>query len=327
MSGKRAVVAFGGNALVRDRDHQSIPDQYATVVATVPAIVEMISQGWDVVIIHGNGPQVGYILRRSELALSEVSPVPLDYAVADTQGGIGYMFITALNNELAARELGRPVAAVLTQTVVHADDPAFTRPTKPVGSFFDEESAKRFARELGWSVASEGARGWRRVVPSPAPQEIVELPTIRSLLHDGTVVVAAGGGGIPVTRDPSGRLVGLEAVIDKDRAAAVMAAEIDADLLVIPTGVDRVAIGFGTPDEAWLDTLSPAEAAEYAAAGHFGEGSMGPKIEAVLAFLKARPAAAGLITSPEQITAALARRSGTWIENDDPKNPKMEGRP
>lgn len=320
MSEKRAVIAFGGNALVRDRDHQSIPDQYATVVATIPAIVEMISQGWDVVIIHGNGPQVGYIMRRSELALSEVSTVPLDYVVADTQGGIGYMFITALNNELDSRKMKRPVVAVLTRTVVDPGDPAFTHPTKPVGSYLEEDVARQFERELGWTTAREGSKGWRRTVPSPAPQEIVELPTIRSLLEGGTVVVAAGGGGIPVTRDASGFLVGIEAVIDKDRAAALMAAELEADLLVIPTGVDRVAIGFGTPDETWLDTLSPAAAADYAAAGHFGEGSMGPKIDAVLTFLRDRPTAAGLITSPDSLTEALARRNGTWIEND-PSDP------
>lgn len=324
MSAKRAVIAFGGNALVRDSDHQSILDQYATVVATVPAIVEMISQGWDVVIIHGNGPQVGYILRRSELALAEVSPVPLDYAVADTQGGIGYMFITALDNELSRRSLDRQVVTVLTRTLVAADDSAFARPTKPVGSYLDESSARRFERDLGWSVASEGSKGWRRTVPSPQPQEIVELPTIRSLVADGTIVVAAGGGGIPVTRDVGGRMVGVEAVIDKDRAAALMATDLEADLLLIPTGVDRVAIGYGTPEETWLDTLSPAAAAAYAAAGHFGEGSMGPKIDAVLAFLHARPTAAGLITSPDAITDALARRNGTWIENDASEPPESK---
>ncbi len=321
---RRAVIAFGGNALVRDSDHQSIPDQYATVVATVPAIVEMIGQGWDVVIVHGNGPQVGYILRRSEIALSEVPAVPLDYVVADTQGGIGYMFITALSNELDRQELNRPVAAVLTRTVVDADDPAFARPTKPVGSYLEESLARRFERELGWTVAAEGSKGWRRTVPSPAPQLILELPTIRTLVEGGTVVVAAGGGGIPLARDPSGRLVGVEAVIDKDRAAALVAAELEADLLVIPTGVDKVAIGFGTPDEAWLDTLSPAAAEDYAAAGHFGEGSMGPKIDAVLEFLRARPKAAGLITSPDGMQEALARRNGTWIENEASQHPEMK---
>lgn len=324
MTGKLAVVAFGGNALVRDNDHQSIPDQYTTVVATVPAIADMISQGWDVVIVHGNGPQAGYIMRRSELALSEVSPVPLDYVVADTQGGIGYMFVTALDNELKKRELNRPVAALLTRTVVRADDPAFIRPTKPVGGYFDESSARRFERDLEWSVASEGSKGWRRTVPSPDPQEVVELPTIRSLVADGTVVVAAGGGGIPVTRDGNGWLTGVEAVVDKDRAAALMAVDLGADLLLIPTGVERVAIGFGTPDEQWLDTLSPSTAAEYAAAGHFGEGSMGPKIDAILTFLRARPDAGGLITSPARIADALARRSGTWIENNVTDNPEEE---
>ena len=327
MSGKRAVIAFGGNALVTDADHQSIPDQYTTVAATVPAIVAMIEAGWDVVVTHGNGPQVGYILRRSELASPEVSPVPLDYAVADTQGGIGYMFAKALGNELARRNLRRPVATILTQTVVDAQDPAFGRPTKPVGSYFDETTARRLERELGWTVAADGNRGWRRTVASPEPVQIVELETIRSLLTGGTVVVAAGGGGIPVAYNQDHQLMGIEAVIDKDRASSLLAAELEADLLVIPTGVEQVAIGFGTPEETWLDHLTPGEAAAYAAQGHFGEGSMGPKIDAVLDFLNARPAAAGLITAPQHIAAALDRANGTWIENTPSDHLTPEGTP
>ncbi len=315
MSGKLAVIAFGGNALVRDADHQSIPDQYTTVADTVPAIIDMIEAGWNVVVTHGNGPQVGYILRRSELALSEIAPVPLDYAVGDTQGAIGYMFTKALGNELARRGLHQPVATVLTQAVVDPDDVAFARPTKPVGGFFDETAARRFERDLGWTVAADGAQGWRRTVPSPMPQEIVELDTIRTLVDAGTLVVACGGGGIPVARHANDQLVGVEAVIDKDRASGLLAAELGADLLVIPTGVEQVAIRFGTPEQQWLGHLIPAVAAQYAAQGHFGEGSMGPKIDAVLDFLRARPTAAGLITAPACIAAALDRRSGTWIEN------------
>lgn len=315
MSAGLAVIAFGGNALVRDDAHQSIPDQYATVVDTVPAIVDMIEAGWNVVVTHGNGPQVGYILRRSELAIGEVAPVPLDYAVGDTQGAIGYMFSKAMHNELARRGITRPVATVVTQVVVDPEDPAFERPTKPVGGFLDEAAARRYERELGWTVAADGGRGWRRTVPSPQPQEIVELDTLRSLVETGTLVVACGGGGIPVARQPDGRLVGVEAVIDKDRASGLLAAALDADLLVIPTGVERVAIRFGTPEQEWLSHLTPAAAASYAADGHFGEGSMQPKVEAVLDFLRARPTAAGLITAPECIAAALDRRSGTWIES------------
>ncbi|MDP5181941.1 carbamate kinase [Blastococcus sp. BMG 814] len=315
MSAGRAVIAFGGNALVRDDAHQSIPDQYDTVVDTVPAIVDMIEGGWNVVVTHGNGPQVGYILRRSELALGEVAPVPLDYAVGDTQGAIGYMFSKALHNELSRRGMSRPVVSLVTQTVVDPEDPAFERPTKPVGGFMDEATARRYERELGWTIAPDGGRGWRRTVPSPKPREIIELETIRSLVDAGSLVVACGGGGIPVARRPDGRLDGVEAVIDKDRASGLLAAALDADLLVIPTGVERVAIRFGTPEQEWLSELTPATAARYAAEGHFGEGSMQPKVEAVLDFLRARPTAAGLITAPACIAAALERRSGTWIEN------------
>ena len=315
MSAGVAVVAFGGNALVRDDTHQSICDQYTTVVDTVPAIVDMIESGWNVVVTHGNGPQVGYILRRSELALGEVSPVPLDYAVGDTQGAIGYMFSKALHNELRRRGIPRPVATVVTQTVVDADDQAFTRPTKPVGAFFDEATARRYAQQLGWTVTEDGGRGWRRTVPSPRPQEIVELDTIRTLVDAGTLVIAGGGGGIPVARGADGQLVGIEAVIDKDRASGLLAAELAADLLVIPTGVEQVAIRFGTPEQEWLSHLTPELAAQYAGQGHFGEGSMQPKVEAILEFLRSRPAAAGLITAPACIAAALDRRSGTWIEN------------
>lgn len=318
MSGRLAIVAFGGNALVRDETHQSIHDQYATVVETVPAIVDMIESGWNVVVTHGNGPQVGYILRRSELALAEVSPVPLDYAVGDTQGAIGYMFSKALHNELGRRGIARPVATVVTQTVVDAEDPAFARPTKPVGAFLDAATAAQYARDLGWIVAEDGGRGWRRTVPSPRPQQIIELDTIRTLLDAGTLVVAGGGGGIPVARR-DGQLVGVEAVIDKDRASGLLAAELSADLLVIPTGVEQVAIRFGTPQQQWLSHLTPELAAQYAAQGHFGEGSMQPKVEAILNFLRMRPTAAGLITAPACIAAALDRRSGTWIETTKEK--------
>ncbi len=310
-----AVVAFGGNALVRDSDHQSIPDQYATVAATAPAIVDLVAAGWDVVVTHGNGPQVGYILRRSELALSEVSPVPLDYAVGDTQGAIGYMFAKALHNELEARGITKPVSSLITQTVVDPSDPAFERPTKPVGGFLDEATARRYQQELGWTVAPDGDRGWRRTVPSPRPQEIVELPGIQVLLQAGHLVVAAGGGGIPVARQQDGRLVGVEAVIDKDRASALLAVLLGADLLVIPTGVEQVAVAFGTPQQQWLSHLTPAQATAYGDQGQFGEGSMQPKVAAIVDFVTARPEAAGLITSPESIAAALDHRTGTWIDN------------
>jgi carbamate kinase len=309
-----AVVALGGNALVRDNDHDSIPEQYETVRAVAPHLVDLVEEGWRLVVTHGNGPQVGFILRRSEMALSEVDPVPVDYAVGDTQGAIGYMFLKALGNELRARGLDRPVVTVVTQTVVDAADPAFERPTKPIGAFMDEDRARRFADELGWTVVEDAGRGWRRVVASPAPKEIVEVGTIRSLSQAGTVVVAAGGGGIPVRRDERGDLVGVEAVIDKDLASALLAVRLEADLLAIPTGVDKVAVSWGRPEQRWLDSLTVAEARRLAEAGEFGEGSMRPKVEALAGFVEQRSGGAGVITSPERLRDALGRSTGTWIE-------------
>ena len=309
-----AVVALGGNALVRDAAHDSIADQYDTVSAVARHLVDLIEEGWRLVITHGNGPQVGFILRRSELASAEVNPVPIDYAVADTQGAIGYMFLKAIGNELTHRSIARPVVAVVTQTVVDSDDPAFGHPTKPVGAFFDEATARRCERDLGWTVVADAGRGWRRTVASPHPREIVELDTIRMLSEAGAVVVAGGGGGIPVVRDGDGALVGVEAVIDKDLASALLAARLGADLLAIPTGVERVAINFGEPDQQWLDRLTVAEATRLAEAGQFGEGSMRPKVEALVGFVQQHPGGAGVITSPERLGDALARRTGTWIE-------------
>ena len=309
-----AVVALGGNALVRDAKHESIGDQYETVQSVAPNLGDLVEEGWNLVVTHGNGPQVGFILRRSELAIAEVAPVPLDYVVGDTQGAIGYMFLKALGNELRRRGIERPVVAVVTQTVVAADDPAFTHPVKPVGSFMTEAVARRRQAELGWTIAEDAGRGWRRTVASPMPREIVELPTIAALSRQGAIVVAVGGGGVPVVRDTQGLLSGVEAVVDKDLASALLAAQMGAELLAIPTGVDKVAINFGQPGERWLDTLTVAEAHQMAAAGQFGEGSMRPKVEAVASFVARRPGGAGVITSPGKLRAALQRKTGTWIE-------------
>jgi carbamate kinase len=311
-----AVVALGGNALVRDAAHQSIPDQYAMVQTVAPFLAELVEAGWGLVITHGNGPQVGFILRRSEIARDEVAPVPIDYAVGDTQGAMGYMFQKAVGNELRRRGLSRPVVTVVTQTVVDAADPAFAHPDKPVGSFLDEATARRRAAELGWTVTEDAGRGWRRTVPSPRPLEIVELDVVARLLGDGAVVIAAGGGGIPVVRTPDDRggpgdLVGVEAVVDKDRASALLAAGLGTDLLAMVTGVDRVAVDFGRPTQRWLDRLDLDEARALGAAGTFGEGSMRPKVEAIVGFLEQRPGAAGLVTSPECLPAALRGEAGT----------------
>jgi carbamate kinase len=312
---RTAVVAFGGNALVTDAEHDSIPQQYETVCRTVPHLVGMIEQGWRLVVSHGNGPQAGFILRRSELAQDEVDPVPVDYAVADTQGAIGYMFVKALDNELRRRGLERPVVAVVTQSVVDRADPAFGHPGKPIGSFLSEATARERAAQLGWTITQDAGRGWRRTVPSPRPQRIVEAPVIRTLLDHGAVVVAAGGGGIPVAPDDAGDIAGVEAVVDKDLASSLLAVDLGADLLLIPTAVPRVAIRFGTPEQEWLDTLTVAEARGYIEAGEFGEGSMEPKVAAVADFVAAVPGAAGVIGAPDQIPAILAGTSGTRIVN------------
>jgi carbamate kinase len=312
---RTAVVAFGGNALVTDAAHDSIPEQYETVCRTVPHLVEMIEQGWRLVVSHGNGPQVGFILRRSELSQDEIDPVPVDYAVADTQGAIGYMFVKALGNELRRRGLDRPVVAVVTQSVVDPADPAFGHPNKPIGSFLDEATARERATALGWSIMADAGRGWRRVVPSPRPRRIIETPLIRTLLDRGAVVVAAGGGGIPVAVDGAGNITGVEAVVDKDLASSLLATDLGADLLLIPTGVPRVAIRFGTPEQEWLDTLTVGQARAYLAAGEFGAGSMEPKVAAVADFVAGAPGAVGVIGAPDQIPAILAGTSGTRIVN------------
>ena len=316
-----AIVAFGGNALVTDAEHDSIPDQYETVSRTVPPLIDMVEQGWKLVVSHGNGPQVGFILRRSELAESEVDPVPVDYAVADTQGAIGYMFVKALRNELARRGLSRPVVAVVTHSVVDPEDPAFRNPTKPVGSFLPEARAKEMAAALGWTIAEDAGRGWRRTVASPQPTAILETDVIRRLLDDGAIVVAVGGGGIPVVVDADGQVTGREAVVDKDLASGLLAHDLGAEMLMIPTGVPRVAIGFGTPDEKWLDSITVAQAREYIAAGYFGKGSMEPKVEAVADFVAATPGAVGVIGAAEEIPAILAGTSGTRIVGDGDTGP------
>ena len=404
MSGRRrAVVAIGGNSLIKDKQHQSVRDQYIAAGETCWHIVSMIEEGWDVAIGHGNGPQVGFILRRSELAAHELHEVPLDVCGADSQGAIGYALAQNLENDFrrlgmdrhavavvtqvevaaddpafehptkpigsfmdepeamrrkeedgwavvddanrgwrrvvaspqplriveedAIKRLldegfvvvsvgggGIPVVALVTQTLVDKRDPAFTHPDKPVGSFMDEATARRFERELGWSVMQDGDRGWRRCVASPQPLRIIESPIIGKLARDGALVIACGGGGIAVERTAGGALEGVEAVIDKDRASALLAIEMNADLLMIPTGVERVAIRFGKPDQQWLDRIDAAQAERYAAEGHFGAGSMQPKIEALLTFVKGREGGRGVITNPESIARALRGETGTWIE-------------
>lgn len=306
-----AVIAIGGNSLIKDKEHMAVEYQWNAVRKTATHIVDMIERGWSVVITHGNGPQVGFILRRNELAAGEVHTTPLDLIGADTQGSIGYMLQQALDNEFRRRELYRRAITIVTQVRVNRDDPAFENPTKPIGSFLDEAGAKRFEDE-GWPVVEDAGRGWRRVVASPIPQEIVEENAIRHSVEKGWIVIAVGGGGIPVVEGENGELRGVPAVIDKDRASSLLARDIDADLFLISTGVEKVALNFNTPAQKDLDRVTAADMKRYKDEGQFAPGSMKPKIEAVLEFLDAGGQYA-IITNPENIARALAAETGTHI--------------
>ncbi|MSQ59881.1 MAG: carbamate kinase [Betaproteobacteria bacterium] len=309
---KLAVVAVGGNALIRDEQHRSIPDQYETARATVGYIVDMVEAGSRVVLTHGSGPQMGFILRRSELALSEVSPIPMDYAGADLQGAIGYMFVKAFRNEFRRRGLAREAVAVVTQVLVDRDDPAFRDPTKPIGSPMDEATARERMRTLGWQVRPDPGRGWRRVVPSPIPKAILDLKVIAHLVDSGYVVIACGGGGIPVIQDEQGETKGVEAVIDKDLSSSLLARDLHSNSLVIATGIEKVALDFGKPTQRWVDRMTLAQAKQYLADGQFDRGSMGPKVEAMIEFVESG-AGEGIITDPPHLTEALAGRAGTRV--------------
>ena len=307
-----AVLAIGGNALIRDRKHESIPDQYEMVCELAEDVAGMIEAGWKVVVTHGNGPQVGFILRRSELSIAEVPPVPMDYAGADIQGAVGYMFVKALRNVFKRRGIRRQAVAVVTQTVVDRDDPAFANPTKPIGSHMEEARAKQLAKKYHWTVREDAGRGWRRVVPSPKPQSILETAVIKSLAAQGFVVVACGGGGIPVIQDEGGDLRGVEAVIDKDLASSLLARSMEADILVLPTGVEKVALDFNKPTQRWLDRMTLAEARKHQADGQFDPGSMGPKIAALVDFVGGG-GRMGLITNPPNLSRALRGEAGTRL--------------
>ena len=309
----RAVVAIGGNSLITDPEHKTVEDQYLAAGETDHHIAGMVASGWDVAISHGNGPQIGFIMRRSELAAHELHEVPLDVCGADTQGAIGYMLQQNLVNDFREMGIDRAVATVVTQVEVSPEDPAFVTPTKPIGSFLDEAEAKRRRDEEGWDVVEDAGRGWRRVVASPQPVDILEIGVIRTLLDAGVVVIAVGGGGIPVARDESGDLRGVPAVIDNDLASALLATEIEADLLLISTAVEQVALRWGQPDQEWVPEMTLAELERYLAeGGHFAEGSMAPKMQAVVQFLRSGGSQA-IITNPQQIEAAIAGTAGTRI--------------
>jgi carbamate kinase len=272
----------------------------------------MIEVGWKVVVTHGNGPQVGFILRRSELSIAEVPPVPMDYAGADIQGAVGYMFVKALRNVFKRRRILSEPACVVTQTLVDRNDPAFANPIKPIGSHMEEARAKQLAKKYHWTVREDAGRGWRRVVPSPRPQAILETGVIKSLAAEGYVVVACGGGGIPVIEDENGELRGVEAVIDKDLASSLLARSMDADILVLPTGVEKVALDFNKPTQRWLDRMTLAEARRHQADDQFDPGSMGPKIAALVDFVGGG-GRLGLITNPPNLSRALRGETGTRL--------------
>jgi carbamate kinase len=309
---KTIVIAIGGNSLIKDEKHMSVPDQYAAVVETARHITDLLEHRYRIVITHGNGPQVGFILLRSEHSRGLLHQVPLDSIVADTQGALGYQIQQALENEFRRRGLKRSVATVVTQTLVYRRDPAFANPSKPIGQFYTREEAEDRMRVEKWVMTEDAGRGWRRVVASPKPLRIIESEVVRHLVTDGYVVIAVGGGGIPVAADEQGMLSGVAAVIDKDLASAVLAREIQADLLVISTAVEKVCLNFGKPSQRAIDSMTLAEARRYVGEGHFQTGSMLPKVEACLLFIESGGSEA-LITCPAALSAALDGKTGTRI--------------
>lgn len=312
---KVAVVAIGGNSLIIDKAHRTVEDQYEAAKETTKHIADMIEAGWDVAIGHGNGPQVGFILQRSEIAhkVEGLHEIPLEVCGADSQGAIGYALQQTLQNELRNRKIDKPVATVITQVAVGADDPAFQAPAKPIGGFMDEPEAMKRKEDQGWSVVEDAGRGWRRVVASPLPKNVVEETAVKTLIDSGAVVITVGGGGIPVVMGEDGNYTGVAAVIDKDYASALLAMSIKADLLLISTAVEKVALNFGKPDQEWVDQMTVAEAKKYVEEGtHFAKGSMEPKVKAILWFLESGGKKA-IITDPKNIGRALRGETGTII--------------
>lgn len=304
-----AVIAIGGNAIIKDDKHPNVPDEYAAVGETCQHIVKLIRDGWEVAIVHGNGPQVGFNLRRSELAAQELFEIPLDVCVTFTQGSIGYYFQQNLFNLFQREGIQKPVLTVVTQVEVDANDPAFKQPSKPIGSFLSHAQALSYQAQ-GWPIMEDSGRGWRRVVASPYPLRILEENSIGQLLRGGTVVIAVGGGGVPVLRGANGDLKGTFAIIDKDFASALLASHLAADWLVITTSVPKVALNFGKPNQVWLDELTLAQAKQYLAEGQFGKGSMAPKVQAVIDYLE-RGGQHAVITDIAHLSLAMSQQAGT----------------
>ena len=312
MKNPLAVIAIGGNSLILDSKKITVSDQYRAASETSHHIAALVAAGYRVVVTHGNGPQVGFILLRSDLARNVLHQVPLDSCVADTQGALGYQIGQTLANELRRQNIRKSIATVVTQVLVDKNDKAFSNPTKPIGSFYTEEEARKHKAESGWILKEDAGRGWRRVVASPQPLRIVEEDTIRLLLEQDVVVIAVGGGGIPVRENEKGDLEGCAAGIDKDLASCLLAKNLKADLFIISTGVDKVAVDFKKPTQRELDKLTIAEAKKYLAEGQFPAGSMGPKIEAAIDFLE-NGGKEVIITQPHLLEDAIAGKNGTHL--------------
>ncbi len=314
MGAKTAVIAIGGNSLISDKDNPDVPHQWDAVRETCRHLADMIEDGWTLVITHGNGPQVGFIMRRNEIAASDVHTTPLDLIVADTQGSIGYMLQQALRNELYSRDVRKPVVSVVTQVLVRKDDPAFENASKPIGGFMSEEEAREYEKE-GWKVVEDAGRGWRRVVASPIPLRVIEEDAIRTLVSAGNIVIAVGGGGIPVIHNTKGELRelgGVYAVIDKDRASGLLAQQLNADLYLISTAVNKICINFNTPEQEEIDQMNTLQAQAYLDDNQFAPGSMKPKVEAVIRYLE-NGGKHAIVTSPAQMSEALRGEAGTHI--------------
>ncbi|MDD5562544.1 MAG: carbamate kinase [Thermoanaerobaculaceae bacterium] len=310
-----AVIAFGGNALLRPQDHGTQEEQFTLTWKATRWLVEIIHRGFELVIVHGNGPQVGNIMIQVEEAITKIPPQSLEVCVAQTEGSMGFMLQNQLRNRLNEEQLAKPVVTVLTEVEVARDDPAFENPSKPVGPYFTAYRANLLMQEQGWQMVEDAGRGWRKVVPSPRPKRILDVSVIRRLVEGGAVVVAAGGGGIPVYQDVGNYFNGVEAVIDKDYTTSLLAQELDADLFIVLTQVAQVAENFGRPNQRWLPEITVAKAKEMLEQHQFPPGSMGPKIRAAIEFVE-KTGKEVLITDAEHLKDALARTSGTYIVAD-----------
>jgi carbamate kinase len=310
-----AVIAFGGNALLRPQDHGTQEEQFTLTWKATRWLVEIIHRGFELVIVHGNGPQVGNIMIQVEEAITKIPPQSLEVCVAQTEGSMGFMLQNQLRNRLNEEQLAKPVVTVLTEVEVARDDPAFENPSKPVGPYFTAYRANLLMQEQGWQMVEDAGRGWRKVVPSPKPKRILDVEVIRRLVEGGAVVIAAGGGGIPVYQDVGNYFNGVEAVIDKDYTTSLLAQELDADLFIVLTQVAQVAENFGRPNQRWLQEITVAKAKEMLEQHQFPPGSMGPKIRAAIEFVE-KTGKEVLITDAEHLKDALARTSGTYIVAD-----------